>query len=84
MKTIEFAQANENLESILDRAAEDADYTVVRRANAADAVIMSLDTFNSLLETLYLLKSPENAAHLERAIAQYKKGQVVERELLGE
>ncbi|MEO1131299.1 MAG: type II toxin-antitoxin system prevent-host-death family antitoxin [Cyanobacteria bacterium J06639_1] len=84
MKTIEFDRASDNLESLLDRAIEDADYTIVRRAHAGDAVIMSLDTFNSLLETLHLLKSPENAAHLERAIAQYERGQVAERELLSE
>jgi len=36
---------------------------------------MSLDTFNSMMETLYLLKSPANAAHLNRSISQYRKGQ---------
>jgi antitoxin YefM len=35
---------------------------------------MSLGYFNSLLEIVYLLKSPANAAHLERLIAQYKQG----------
>ncbi len=43
---------------------------------------MSLDYFNSLLETVHLLKSPANAAHLERSIAQYKQGQVSEKDLL--
>lgn len=38
--------------------------------------------FNSLRETIYLLKSPANAAHLERSIAQFKQGKVVERDLL--
>ena len=35
---------------------------------------MSLDTFNSLMETVHLLRSPANAAHLERSIAQYRGG----------
>lgn len=52
----------------LDRVVEDADYTVITRRDADDAVVMSLDYFNSLLETVHLLKSP-NAAHLERSIA---------------
>lgn len=60
----------------------DADYTIITRRDADDAVVMSLEYFNSLLETVYLLKSPANAAHLERSIAQYKQGQVVERDLL--
>jgi len=33
---------------------------------------MSLDTFSSIQETLYLLRSPENAAHLNRSLAQYQ------------
>jgi antitoxin YefM len=33
-------------------------------------LVMSLDYFNSLLETVYLLKSPANAAHLARSIEQ--------------
>jgi antitoxin YefM len=35
---------------------------------------MSLEHFNSLMETVYLLKSPANAAHLAKSIAQYKAG----------
>jgi hypothetical protein len=41
----------------------------------------ALDYFNSLLETVHLLKSPANAAHLERSIAQYKQGRVQEQDL---
>jgi len=34
-----------------------------------DAVLMSLETFNSLMETVHLLSSPANATHLARSIA---------------
>jgi antitoxin YefM len=43
---------------------------------------MSLDTFNSLLETVHLLKSPAIAAHLARSIEQYRMGQVQPRDLV--
>ncbi len=43
---------------------------------------MSLATFNSLMETVHLLKSPANAAHLTRSIEQYRKGKVKARDLL--
>jgi antitoxin YefM len=46
--------------------------------------VMSLEFFKSLLETVYLLKSPANSAHLERSIAQFKQGKVVERDLLND
>ncbi len=84
MKIVTFTEARNKFKSILDRVVEDADYTVITRRDADDAVVMSLDYFNSLLETVHLLKSPANAAHLERSIAQYRQGQVREKDLLDE
>ncbi len=81
MRVITFSEARNKLKAILDQVVNDADYTIITRRDADDAVVMSLEYFNSLLETVYLLKSPANAAHLERSIAQYKKGQVVEKSL---
>jgi antitoxin YefM len=43
---------------------------------------MSLDTFNSLMETLHLMKSPANVKHLEKSIGQYRKGQTKTKELV--
>ncbi|MFS0517203.1 type II toxin-antitoxin system Phd/YefM family antitoxin [Nostoc sp. UIC 10607] len=84
MKVISFSEARNNLKTVLDRVAEDADYTIITRRDADDAVVMSLEFFNSLMETVHLLKSPTNAAHLERSIAQFKQGEVVERDLLND
>lgn len=84
MKVVTFTEARNKLKSVLDRVIDDADYTVITRRDADDAVVMSLDYFNSLLETVHLLKSPANVAHLERSIAQYRQGQVTEKDLLDE
>jgi len=84
MKVVTFTEARNKLKAILDRVVDDADYTIITRGDADDAVVMSLEYFNSLLETVHLLKSPANAAHLERSIAQYKQGQVTEKDLLDE
>ncbi|MEG4811438.1 type II toxin-antitoxin system prevent-host-death family antitoxin [Microcoleus sp. F8-D3] len=82
MNIVSFSEARNNLKAVLDRVVEDADYTIITRRDAEDAVVMSLEFFNSLLETVHLLKSPANAAHLERSIAQFKQGKAVERNLL--
>ena len=82
MKVVTFSEANNQLKAILDGVVNDADYTIITRRDADDAVVMSLEYFNALLETVYLLKSPANAAHLERSIDQSKQGQVLERYLL--
>jgi len=74
MKVITFSDARNKLKSVLDQVAEDADYTVITRRDAEDAVVMSLDQFNGLMETVHLLKSPANAAHLAKSIKQYRAG----------
>ena len=84
MRIVTFSEARNRLKAILDQVVNDADYTVITRRDAEDAVIMSLDTFNSLLETVHLLESPANAAHLARSIAQYKQGQTTEHDLIDE
>ncbi|MBE9066030.1 type II toxin-antitoxin system prevent-host-death family antitoxin [Leptolyngbya cf. ectocarpi LEGE 11479] len=84
MNIVTFSEARNKLKTILDRVVNDMDYTVITRRDADDAVVMSLEYFNSLLETVHLLKSPANAAHLERSIAQYKQGRVTEKELIDE
>lgn len=82
MRVVNFSEARNGLKSLIDQVVDDADYTVIARRDAPDAVVMSLDTFNSLMETVHLLKSPANAAHLERSIAQYRNGKTTERDLV--
>jgi antitoxin YefM len=81
MRIVNFSVARNALKGILDQVVTDADFTVITRRDAPDAVVMSLDTFNSLMETVHLLKSPANAAHLARSIKQYRSGKVAARDL---
>lgn len=84
MTVINYTEARNNFKSVLDTVANDADYTIINRRDAEDAVVMSLDYFNAMQETLHLLNSPANVAHLEKSIAQYKEGKVTSRELIDE
>ena len=81
MRTINYTQARKNLRRVLDQVNEDADYTIISRRDAPEAVILSLDHFNALMETVHLLRSPANAAHLARSIDQHRSGKVKERAL---
>ena len=84
MRIVTFTEARNGLKSVLDQVVNDADYTVITRRDSEDAVVMSLDYFNSLMETVYLLKSPANAEHLRKSIEQFRAGNVQERPLLNE
>ncbi|MDR5907662.1 type II toxin-antitoxin system prevent-host-death family antitoxin [Franzmannia qiaohouensis] len=82
MKIISFTEARNGLKAVLDGVVNDADTTVITRRDAEDAVVMSLEHYNSLMETVHLLRSPANAQHLNESIAQYRAGKATERELL--
>jgi antitoxin YefM len=82
MRVVNFSEARNSLKQVIDQVIDDADYTVIARRDAPDAVVMSLDTFNSLMETVYLLKSPANAAHLARSIEQNRQGKLTRKALL--
>jgi antitoxin YefM len=84
MTVINYTEARNNFKSVLDTVVNDADYTIINRRDAEDAVVMSLDYFNAMQETLHLLKSPANVAHLEKSIAQYKEGKITQHELIHE
>ena len=81
MRIINFSDARNNLKSVIDQVVNDADVAVITRRDAEDAVVMSLDHFNGLMETVHLLKSPANAAHLSKSIKQYRAGQTQQHEL---
>ncbi len=82
MRVVNFSEARNSLKTVIDQVIADADYTVISRRDAPDAVVMSLDTFNSLMETVHLLKSPANAAHLARSIEQYRQGELTRQGLV--
>lgn len=84
MTVVNYTEARNNLKSILDDVVDNADYTIINRRDAEDAVVMPLTYFNALQETLHLIKSPKNVKHLEKSIAQYHEENVQEHGLLDE
>ncbi|GAA3933432.1 type II toxin-antitoxin system prevent-host-death family antitoxin [Litoribacillus peritrichatus] len=84
MRIVSFTEARNGLKAVLDSVVNDADTTVITRRDSEDAVVMSLDYYNCLMETVHLLKSPANAEHLRKSIEQYKNGKTKERDLIDE
>lgn len=82
MRVVTYSEARSSLKSVLDQVNEDADVTIISRRDGADAVVMSLDQYQSIMETMHLLSTPANAAALAKGIAQDRKGQAKRRELV--
>ena len=74
MRVVNFSYARNNLKKLIADIVDGEDFIVISRRDAPNAVLLSLDSFNSLMETVHLLKSPANAAHLARSLAQMKSG----------
>jgi antitoxin YefM len=82
MKVITYTEARQNLSETIERVCEDhAPITITKRREKA-VVIMSLDDYESLLETSYLLKGPRNARRLFESIKELEEGKGKERKLI--
>ena len=79
MRVVTFSEARNNLKQVIDQVVDDAGVAVISRRDAPDAVVMSLASFNSWMETVHLLKTPANAAHLAKSIGQLRAGKARER-----
>ena len=82
MQVISYSEARNSLKTVLDAVTNDVDVTIINRRDAENAVVMSLDHYNSLMETLHLLQSPANAAHLAKSTAELNAGKVTAKALI--
>jgi antitoxin YefM len=71
---ISYTEAQSNLSVLLDRVADNKDIIIVKRDGTDKNVALIAEAdLSSLLETVYLLRSPTNAARLHRAIDRAKQ-----------
>ncbi|NEO43117.1 MAG: prevent-host-death protein [Moorea sp. SIO4A3] len=63
-----YSQARANLASILDQVYDQREIMVIKRGNQKNVALIGEDELSSILETIYLLRSPENAKRLFRAL----------------
>lgn len=74
MKSLTYTTAREHLAATMDRVCEDHDPVVITRNRDTAVVMMSLEDFEALQETAYLLRSPANARRLLESIRQLEAG----------
>ena len=81
MDVMTYTDARSSLKAVMDRVIHDRVEVVVTRKKREAVVIISLDEFNAIQETLHLQKSPENARRLQASIAQLNAGKGTERDI---
>lgn len=74
MKAITYTAARENLASTMDGVCKDRDPVIITRNRDQAVVMISLEDFDALQETAYLMRSPANAKRLLESIAAAERG----------
>lgn len=74
MDALTYTAARQNLAKTMDKVCSDHAPVIVTRKSSNAVVIMSLEDFEALEETAYLLRSPKNARRLIESVAQLEKG----------
>lgn len=82
MKAITYTTARQNLAKTMENVCKDHAPVIITRKTTNSVVIMSLEDYESIEETNYLLRSPKNTRRLIESIVQLEKGQGSERELI--
>jgi antitoxin YefM len=82
MKAANFTEFRTKLKQFLDDVENNNETLVIKRGAGHGAVLISLDEFNSILETVHLLSSKANADRLYESIKQMKSGKSVRKELI--
>lgn len=81
METTTYSRARQHLAEIMDRVSDDRAPVLITRQNGKAVVMMSLDDYNALEETAYLLRSPKNAKRLIASVEQLRNQGGTVREL---
>jgi len=81
MKAITYTAARQNLAKTMENVCKDHAPVIITRKQTESVVMMSLDDYEALEETAYLLRSSKNTRRLIESIVQLGEGKGSEREL---
>jgi len=79
-----YTEFRTGLKNYLDDVENNNETLIIKRGSGKGTVMISLDEYNSIMETLHLLSSKENAKRLFKSIEQMKTGKKVKHSLIEE
>jgi len=79
-----YTEFRTELKKFLDSVELDNETLIIKRGAGKGAVMMSLEEYNSIMETLHLLSSKANADVLYESIQQMREGKVVRNQMIEE
>ena len=82
MNSISYTAARSNLAKTMEQVCDDHSPIAITRKGQGAVVMISMDDYQAMEETAYLLRSPKNTRRLLEAVAELELGEGKERELL--
>jgi antitoxin YefM len=82
MDAITYSDLRQNLKMYLDKVYQDHDPMIITRKNNENLILISVNEYNSLIETSYLLGNEANARHIQKSISQLESGKISKKDLL--
>jgi antitoxin YefM len=82
MKVVNYTEFRNNLSENLNEVNDDGDIVIVSRSKGKNVVVMSLEEYNSIQETLHVTSTKANRKQLDIAIEEMNKGKFVKRKLI--
>lgn len=79
-----YTEFRTKLKAYLDEVEDNQETLIVKRGTGKGTVVISLEEYNAMVETMHLLSSRKNADRLYESIRQMKSGETVDSELLEE
>jgi antitoxin YefM len=83
MQAVSYSEARQGLKNFMDEACSNHEPILITRRKSESVVLLSLEDYESLMESEYLLSSPANAARLMQSIQEAKSGKRTSLDALG-
>ena len=81
MQVLNYTEFRKNLTKNLNKVNDDAEIVIVSRSKGKNVVVMSLEEYNSINETLHLVNSTANKKRLDEALKEMEQGTFLSNEL---
>ncbi|MBF9016492.1 MULTISPECIES: type II toxin-antitoxin system Phd/YefM family antitoxin [unclassified Oceanispirochaeta] len=84
MNAVNYTELRNNLKNHMDQVCEDHDPLIITRKNNENVVLLSMEDYNSMIETQYLLSTKANTDHLMDGLKAFDEGRTFQKELIEE
>lgn len=82
MDAVTYTQVRNNFSETMNKVCQNHMPIIITRQNQTPVVMMSLEDYNAIEETLHLMKSPKNAMRLMKAMSDILQEKMIEKEIL--